>query len=285
MTAALARAVTGFCTLIAPLSEADLNQPWSWRAYTEEGVRFACFRVLEELRTLAVRVEDARVHGGAPPTQAQRILHRYQVAARELEGLLLLVNDDLGGWPPAAGEWPLRTVIFHIAEAEAGFFAVISDALRRHRAGEAGPVPFDQAALVAFYGEELARFAALEGAPLSGVLAARSDFRGRVMAELSGVTDDELEVTSIWWEGEPMATRFRLHRFESHVRQHMLQAEKTMEAVAGAPTEAKRLARMLLAALGDAEGAALGGPAAALTDEAATCIRDIAAGVRSALYG
>lgn len=285
MTAELAAAVAAHCALIAPLSETDLERPWAWRAYDDEGVRFSCFRVLEELRMLAVHIADGRARAGTLPSQAQRILARYHVAFRELEGLLLLVGDDLAAWPPGAGQWPLPAVLSHITSAAAGFFAVISDAQRRHRAGEPGPVRFDGTALTAFYGEDLARFTDLERAPLSAVLAALRGLHGRVVDGLSGITDAELAVPSIWWEGEPMPARFRLHRFESHLRQHMIQAERTLEAVAGAPSEARRLARMLLAALGDAEGAALGAPDQSAAGETAAAIRDLTAGVRAALYG
>jgi hypothetical protein len=44
--------VLDFTELTRNLPDAELNKPWDWRGY-EEGVRFAHFRVYEELRWLA----------------------------------------------------------------------------------------------------------------------------------------------------------------------------------------------------------------------------------------
>ena len=41
-------------------------------------------------------------------------------------------------------------------------------------------------------------------------------------------------------EGEPMTAQFRLHRFDSHLRQHAVQAEKTLHSLGLCP--AKRCA-------------------------------------------
>src|SRR3712207_6856353 len=39
--------------------------------------------------------------------------------------------------------------------------------------------------------------------------------------------------------------RFRLHRFDSHLRQHTIQAGKTLEGIGRAPSEAKRLLQLI----------------------------------------
>lgn len=88
------------------------------------------------------------------------------------------------------------------------------------------------------------------------------------------VTDEELAVRSWFWESEPMPVQFRLHRFDSHLRQHTIQAEKTLAAVGGPPTEAGRLLRHIVNALAEAEGARIGAPdiAAGRWDETAATI-------------
>jgi hypothetical protein len=55
-----------------------------------------------------------------------------------------------------------------------------------------------------------------------------------------------------------MPLEFRLHRFDAHLRQHTIQAEKTVLAVMGVPSEAKQLARIVLAALAEVEGILFG---------------------------
>ena len=54
-----------------------------------------------------------------------------------------------------------------------------------------------------------------------------------------------------------MPIRFRLHRFEEHLRQHIVQLDKTL-AVIRPPTEAHRLVRNVYNALADIESAAAG---------------------------
>ena len=55
-----------------------------------------------------------------------------------------------------------------------------------------------------------------------------------------------------------MPLEFRLHRFDAHLRQHTIQAEKTLLAVMGAPNETKRLIRIVYAALAEVEGILFG---------------------------
>jgi hypothetical protein len=55
-----------------------------------------------------------------------------------------------------------------------------------------------------------------------------------------------------------MALRFRLHRFDSHMRQHTIQLSKTLYALGYIPSEAKRLLRLINTALGEVEGALIG---------------------------
>jgi hypothetical protein len=55
--------------------------------------------------------------------------------------------------------------------------------------------------------------------------------------------------------------RFRLHRFESHMRQHTIQIDKTLMLLGQPPTEVKRLLRLTYAAWADAENALIGASA------------------------
>ena len=62
----------------------------------------------------------------------------------------------------------------------------------------------------------------------------------------------------IFWESTPMPLEFRLHRFDAHLRQHTIQIEKTLKAIGLPFTEAKRLLRLIYAALADVENQAIG---------------------------
>jgi hypothetical protein len=71
------------------------------------------------------------------------------------------------------------------------------------------------------------------------------------------MTDAEMDETSPFWDGE-RPNRFRLGRFESHLRQHTIQTEKAIQVVIGAPREVERLLRLLARATGEVEAAAIG---------------------------
>ena len=74
----------------------------------------------------------------------------------------------------------------------------------------------------------------------------------RNLRELADITDAELELPSWFWDG-PMPLRFRLYRFEEHLRQHTIQLDKTAVGIGRGPTEAHRLVRNIYNALADVE--------------------------------
>ena len=55
-----------------------------------------------------------------------------------------------------------------------------------------------------------------------------------------------------------MPVRFRLHRFDSHMRQHTIQVQKTLDMLGRRPNEARRLLRLIYNALAKVEAARLG---------------------------
>jgi hypothetical protein len=64
-----------------PLSQKDLERKWVWKDHDEEGIRFAFFVTLQELRELAVTLARLRSN----PTAAQLILSQYHAAFLDLQ--------------------------------------------------------------------------------------------------------------------------------------------------------------------------------------------------------
>jgi uncharacterized damage-inducible protein DinB len=254
----LAQAVDRLTTIFTPLPDEAMDRPWAWQDYNE-GLRVALLRTAEELRGLAVIVANDRVEAGSPRTQAQHILAQYHAAWRDLWALLAGVDDARLDTEPAPGRWSLRTTLGHMIRAEHGFLAVIDQALLQHHAGSMpAPIREDEwRALLAAEG------AAVEQA-LHGTLAAIFDYHhalfDRVVEKLAVLPATELDVPSWFWEREPLPIRFRMHRFESHLRQHIIQVEQTLDAIGLAPTEARRLVRVVYQALAEVEGARIGAP-------------------------
>lgn len=250
------QAVHNFAGMTHGLSDSDLNREWSWKDY-DEGVRFAFFRVYEKLRQLGARLGRSRSKSNQPLTTAQNILAQYHAAYRDLQAVLIGVSDADAARPPAEDEWPVRTALLHIIAAERTFFAINLDALQQRQGGEARPLEMSDEAWEAFWqGDE---FDGLKkGAPTSELMAYYDRLHGQVLAELAGIRDEVLGTPVVFWESTPMSLEFRLHRFDSHMRQHTIQIEKTLQAMHIPPTEAKRLLRLIYAALAEAEGFTIG---------------------------
>ena len=254
----LAHSVEAFARLTQSLTDADLDRAWTWGDYDSEGVRFAFFRVYEELRTLAVKLAQERASSGHFASSAQRILAQYHAAYRELQAALLGVPAEWLDLPPGEGQWSVRKALSHIVAADAGFFAVISHSVSQLRNGIASPTRLTQEAYDAILGmDETAEEAILQG-PLADLRTFHGELHARILRELAEIGEHEIDLPSFYWESTPMSLRFRLHRFDSHMRQHAVQIDKTLADLDQAPSEARRLLRLIYAALAEAEGAVIG---------------------------
>jgi hypothetical protein len=265
----LSAAVDRFADVTHALADEDLLRDWAWQAY-RDGVRYAFFRMYEELRELAANTAAERAAGGPPLTLAQRALALYHAAYREMWALLIGVPDAELDRVPAEDEWPLRQVLDHAIEADGGFYGVITYALERQRTGDGRAAEIPRADWATLYGPqaEAAYQAALAGNKAE-IQAYHAAFHNRIVREFATITDAEIALPSRYWEGYGLPIQFRLHRLESHLREHTIQLEKTLAMLGRPPTEAMRLLRLIYAALADAESAAVGAPLAGAERQAA----------------
>ncbi len=250
----LSRAMENFAALMLPLSEKDLEREWKWKDHDEEGIRFACFVTLQELRQLAVELTARH----PKPTPAQRILNQYHAAYIDLQAAIFGLSEEDADKVPAEGEWQVRRVYAHILSAEINFTITIRYALEKHRAAAWTPERMsdeDENRLAGMSEEEYQTL--LEG-PLEGMLTHHREFHPAIIEEFSRITDEELDLPSTFWEETRFPIRHRLHRYEAHYAQHTVQIDKTLEAIGQAPNESKRLIRKLYAALAEAEGVIIG---------------------------
>jgi DinB superfamily len=249
-------AVSRFCAVTLTLPEEALAEELSasvmagegrWKGYS--GVREVVLRVYLELRELAVLTAEHRSRRGEGMTQAQHILAQYHVAWRHLTGALAGVRDDELDLEPTAGEWPLRTVLEHIISAETGFSWVV-------RATVTGVPRPDR------------RPAADVSGSLADILGRYAVLHTAILDEFASLSDGQLLQPSSFWEDDPIELRFRLLRFDAHLREHSIQVEKTLGWLRHIPSEPERLVRALHNALGEAEGSAIGAPHAAAPERA-----------------
>jgi hypothetical protein len=193
-----------------------------------------------------------------PPSAAQLILTQYDTAYWDLHAALLGIVNGQINQAPAEGEWPVRKVLAHIVTAELGFYVIVRYTLDRHRSGDGRPAEITSEGWAATSGMDEASFRSLMAVPLEGVRDYHNTLHERVLREFAGISDAELDLPSVYWEKELMSVRFRLHRFDSHLRQHTIQVDKTRVAVEQFPNEVQRLIRLIYATFADANGAIIG---------------------------
>ena len=263
------------------LADADLDRPYAWEEYAE-GLRFALLAAHLQLRETTATVAAARLGAGKPFTEAQRILAQVHEAYRDLTGALAGTSEaEIDAQPPpvhGAAQWPLREILAHMLDAEKGFLAAIEVALDCARSGT--PSVGDEAAFKA------------KRKPPEDPSGTRADalnalFRSHVavLRALDGVTDTELATPSWFWEDKGYSIRFRMHRFEEHMRQHTVQVDKTLVALGHPPSEAERLVRNLYTALAGLESVSGAGVGNELLAQCASAIDAIAADVERVAAG
>lgn len=254
----VSRSIYQFAELVQEIADSDLEREWTWGSYKSEGVRFAYFRNYEELRELAVELYQARAASGAPLSAAQRILAQYHSAYMDLQGVLSGVGSEYDEKPPAEGEWPLRRVVAHIIGADLGFYVTIKYALDRYRQGLDPLVKIEDETWVGIAGMDESELDAMMDGSLSGLQSFHRDLHKRILIDFAEIDAVEIERPSRYWEDEPMSLRFRMHRFDSHMRQHTIQVEKTLQMLGHVHSESQRLLRLIFFALAQAEGVLIG---------------------------
>ncbi len=252
----LKQVVFDFARATQSFSDNDLERLWEWGDY-DEGVRFAFFRTYEDLRQLAAHLISLRIKAGQPLTSAQLCLAQYLAAFRDLGAVLLGVDDALAEKIPAENVWPIRQVVPHILGAERSFYAVTRYAVERFQAPGDRPIEMPDEDFELFRASDDFKNLA-QNSPLSALMDFYENWHLRVVQEFIPVSEEALKAPSVFWESQPMPVEFRLHRFDSHLRQHTIQIEKTLELIDHHPNEAVRLLRLIYASLAQVEGALLG---------------------------
>ena len=140
------------------------------------------------------------------------------------------------------------------ARREYGFLRVCAFALARRRAwNDAEPTDAEwEAGGVEIGAQRTAAVDALAAATVGQARDVFADVHIRILRELGGIADSDIDAPAWFWDGA-MPVRFRLHRFEEHMRQHTIQLDKTLVGIGRPPTEAQRLVRNIYNALADVE--------------------------------
>ena len=277
--AALAAATADYLAI----PEAAVTKRWLWNGRDHgDGVRYGIYRAAETIEVAAARLEAALA--GAPARPAGAIRASAATVARwALQGRLAVLDEGLLDRVAKDGEWTIREVLAHTIEGQRsyGWFT---------RWWLSQPLGADRPARVTEDAEtasqrELPSIEA-EGAGTLAEIRARLD---EVLDEWA-LRDAELDATALaapaMWSGIPVDIDFRLGRWASHIREHTVQLDKTLDWLGYAPSEPARIVRDLHAAWGRVEASvfpvAPAGTEAAVEDILAACAETLVTEASSA---
>lgn len=241
-------------------TDVDMAQPFHWRKH-DEGVRLALIGTYHELCDLAATLASRRSQQGPATTLAQQVLGQVHLGYRELQATLLGITDEQFSQEPAAGEWPLYIILGHIVDAERTFFTLIHYGLAQQQAEAKRPFTLPEGEVERVTESNSDFYDIINNQPLSAMQHYYDNFHQRILTELAMVSNEQfLGPSPVWWEEEEYSLQYRLHRFDAHLRQHLVQIEKTLLLLNHPETEAHRFLRLVFRALAEVENAVLGAP-------------------------
>jgi uncharacterized damage-inducible protein DinB len=229
---------------VAGLNDLTLNRKWEWQGYNE-GIRFAFFRLLEELRALATNESVFPAATEKDESYAvRRYLTDFHLVYWDLRVLLSDVNEKLFDQEPDEKEWTLRHILSHLIDNEWAFYGVFRYGFEFSGTDEIWPTDSIPDQFFDDHFDEFGHFTdEIFQYSLDNILDFFDEKHKIVLANLSRLLDTQLEQQLVFWEAEPKTARFRLIRFESHFRQHTIQAEKTIRALTGLESEVQQILR------------------------------------------
>ena len=220
----------------AALDAEALARPSTWRGKKIDA-RYALYGAMEEAQAAYVRAA-----AGQHP-ESRRILALAQRAFGDLRGLLIGLPADLLEAPPRPTEWPIGQTLRHLRTVEQRYAVNTLYAVERSDS-EPVRIPDDRLPPMA---------PTATGGDLGVLLEQLGEARAESNHRLGDVAPAAMTRPTIWvsWEVD---VRFRLHRFASHLVEHTVQCEKTLDALGWRQTEGRRVVRRVTAALGELEG-------------------------------
>lgn len=232
------------------IPDSALLKVWLFRGVdTGDGVRYGIYRGAETIEVADAKL-DAALAGAAPRPPGAIRCAPATIARWALQGRLAAIDDALLDEVPREGEWTLRETLAHTVGGQRGY-----GAFTRWWLGQPlGPdrpsrIPPDADAAL---DRELPPESA-EGlgsvAEISSRLDAVLDEWALRVADL----DDAALAASGRWAGVLVDIDFRLGRWASHIREHTIQLDKTLDWLGYQPSEPARIVRDLHDAWGRLE--------------------------------
>ena len=232
--AALAAAASDYLAI----PDEALERPWNWGEHANpDGVRYGIYRGAETLEAASAEVD--RGMAGAPVRAPGTLRMAPVTPARwALQGRLAALDDSILDTVPKDGEWTARQTLAHTIEGQRsyGWFSRwwVSQPLGPDRPARVTPEA------------EAASERELPGEDAEGV-GTVAKIRERLDAvvdewglRFAPLDDAQLAIPATW-AGIPVDIGFRLGRWGSHIAEHTIQLDKTLDWLGQRPTEVQRI--------------------------------------------
>lgn len=244
--AALAAATADYLAI----PEAAVTMPWLWRGRDHgDGVRYGIYRGAETIDAANAELEAALA--GAPARAPSAIRGAAATIARwALQGRLAGLDDAILDRVPRPGEWSAREVMAHTIDGQRSYGWFTRWWLLQPL-GDARPARVTAEAEAA--SERELPGEAAEGAGTLAEIRARFDAVLDEWALRMADLDEAALASPAMWSGIPVDIDFRVGRWASHIREHTVQVDKTLDWLGYEPSEPVRIVRQLLAAWGRLE--------------------------------
>jgi hypothetical protein len=232
------------------IPDAALQKVWLYRGVDpEDGVRYGIYRAAETIESADAELEAALAGAPARPPGAIRSAPAT-IARWALQGRLVALDDKLLDQVPRDGEWTLRQTMAHTVGGQRGYGTFTRWWLTQPLGpGRPERIPAEANAA-------LDRELPPEPTEAAGTIAEICARFDAVLDEWSlrvADLDADALAASARWSGVPVDVDFRLGRWPSHIREHTLQIDKTLDWLGYQPSEPVRIVRDLHATWGRLE--------------------------------
>ena len=232
------------------IPDAALTRVWLFRGVDpEDGVRYGIYRAAETIEAADAELEAALA--GAPARAPGAIRSAPATIARwALQGRLAALDDPMLDRVAREGEWTLRQTLAHTIGGQRGY-GVFTRWWLLQPLGDARPARISQEADAA-----LDRELPPEDTEAAGSV---EDVRARLDAVLDewalrvAALDEAALAASARWSGVPVDVDFRIGRWASHIREHTIQIDKTLDWLGYEPSEPVRIVRDMFSTWGRLE--------------------------------
>lgn len=265
------------------IPDAALTKVWLFRGVDpEDGVRYGIYRAGETIEVADAGLEAALA--GAPARAPGAIRSAPATIARwALQGRLAALDDSILDRVPREGEWSLRQTLAHTIGGQRGY-GVFTRWWLSQPLGEARPARISKEA-----DAELDRELPPEAEEAEGSVAQIRAGLDAVLDEwalrVAGLDDSALAASAMW-SGVPIDIDFRIGRWASHIREHTVQIDKTLDWLGYEPSEPARIVRDMFTTWGRLEARIFpvspAGTDAAISEILARCAAQLISDSKSA---